>query len=222
MLSTPRPRPTTTLYGVLGLLAVRPMSNYELAKHFDRSLGRLWPRARSKLFEAPKKLEALGLARATKGRVGLRPRTVYTITPKGRRALAAWLHEPGSGPELEFEQLLKVFFADHGTKEAAAANIEAARDWARTQIDEHIAVGRSYLEGAGTFQERFAVNQITGSFHARFALTVERWATWALGVVESWPEDPRRAVPDTRSIEQLLLELETVRTTATGVEPSEI
>jgi hypothetical protein len=67
--------------------------------------------------------------------------------------------------------------------------------------DEHIAVGRAYLEGAGTFQERLAVNVITGTFLARFALLVEQWAEWALGVVESWPEDPGEASPDVRSLE---------------------
>jgi DNA-binding PadR family transcriptional regulator len=214
MLSRARQEPSTALYGVLGLLAVRPMSSYELAKHYDRSLGRMWPRARSKLFEAPKRLEDLGLARATPGLTGRRRRTVYAITPKGRRALAAWLRLPGSGPELEFEQLLKVFFTEHATKEAARTNLEAARDWARDQIDEHIAVGRAYLEGAGAFQERLAVNVITGTFLARFALTVEQWASWALGVVESWPEDPLQAAPDISSLEETVRELEIIRSAA--------
>jgi DNA-binding PadR family transcriptional regulator len=216
MLSSRHSDPPTALYGVLGLLAVRPMSTYELAKHFDRSLGRLWPRARSKLFEAPKKLEALGFARAIPGRVGRRPRTVYSITPKGRRALAAWLRVAGSGPELEFEQLLKVFFAEHATTEAALANLEAAREWARAQIDEHITVGRAYLEGAGTFQERLAVNVITGTFLARFAMLVELWSEWALGVVKTWPEDPRQATPDVRSLEEVVRELEAIRSAAGG------
>ncbi|MCA1832200.1 MAG: helix-turn-helix transcriptional regulator [Actinomycetota bacterium] len=212
MLSRGKPEPSTALFGVLGLLAVRPMSTYELAKHFDRSLGRVWPRARSKLFEAPKRLEELGLARSTPGLVGRRPRTVYSITPKGRRALATWLARPGSGPELEFEQLLKVFFAEHASTEAAVTNLEAARDWARAQIDEHIAVGRAYLEGTGTFQERLAVNLIAGTFLARFAMTVEQWATWALGVVQSWPDDPRKAAPNIAALEQVVRELESIRT----------
>jgi DNA-binding PadR family transcriptional regulator len=211
MLSRAKPEPSTALYGVLGLLAVRPMSTYELAKHFDRSLGRLWPRARSKLFEAPKRLEDLGLARATPGLTGRRPRTVYTITPKGRRALAAWLRLPGNGPELEFEQLLKVFFTEHATKEAALTNLEGARDWARAQIEEHIAVGRAHLEGTSPFPERLAVLVLTGTFLARFALTVERWASWALGVVESWPEDPLQATPDVASLEEIVRELEATR-----------
>src|SRR5215467_5626294 len=97
---------TTTSYAVLGLLAVKPWSSYELTKQMDRSLGRIWPRAVSKLYEEPKKLVAHGLARATAERRGQRHRTMYSITPRGRRALAAWLQQPGTGPVLEFEQLL--------------------------------------------------------------------------------------------------------------------
>jgi DNA-binding PadR family transcriptional regulator len=194
------------------------MSTYELAKHFDRSLGRVWPRARSKLFEAPKRLVAVGYARATRANTGRRPRTVYTITPKGRRALALWLAEPGAGPQLEFEQLLKVFFAEHGTKDDVVANIEAARDWARAQIEEHIAVGRSHLEGTSPFPERLAVLIVTGTFLAEFTRTVERWASWALGVVESWPDDPGEATPDTAALERVVRELESVLSGVTSGE----
>ena len=52
---------TTTSYAILGLLAIKPWSTYELAQQMDRSLGRIWPRAQSKLYEEPKKLVARGL-----------------------------------------------------------------------------------------------------------------------------------------------------------------
>jgi len=64
-----RPLSTTT-YAILGLLAVQPWSTYELTRQMDRSLGRMWPRAQSKLYEEPKKLVALGLATATEEQVG--------------------------------------------------------------------------------------------------------------------------------------------------------
>src|SRR6266498_4932389 len=140
---------TTTSYAILGMLAIKPWSPYEIAKQWDRSLGKLWPRARSKLYEEPKKLVAHGLARATEGAVGRRTRTVYAVTPKGRRALAAWLEEPGEGPVLEFGQLLKVFFAEHGTKRDAQAQLAAARTWAEEQTAIHSAVARSYLSARG-------------------------------------------------------------------------
>ena len=123
------PTLTPTSYAILGLLAVKPWTTYELAQQMDRALGRFWPRAESKLYEEPKKLVAHGLARASSETIGKRPRTVYTITAKGRRALAKWVPTPGEGPVLEFEQLIKVFFAEHATKADLLATLAGVREW---------------------------------------------------------------------------------------------
>src|SRR5262245_59085502 len=119
------PTLTTTSYAILSLLGVRPWSTYELTQQMERSLGRIWPRAASKLYEEPKKLVEHGYARAKDELVGKRPRTVYAITPKGRRALARWLAEPGGGPVLEFEGLLKVTFAENGSKADVLATLDS-------------------------------------------------------------------------------------------------
>ena len=88
---------TTTSYAILGLLAIKPWTTHELVQQVNRSLRRLWPRAQSKLYEEPKKLVAHGFARAEEDWVGRRRRTRYTITKRGRKAMAAWLSEPGDG-----------------------------------------------------------------------------------------------------------------------------
>ena len=80
---------TTTSYALLGLLALKPWTTYELAQQMDRSLRNFWPRAQSKLYEEPKNLVEHGLAASEKQQVGRRPRTVYSITPGGRDALRA-------------------------------------------------------------------------------------------------------------------------------------
>lgn len=188
---------TTTSYAILGLLAIQPWSTYELTRQMDRSMGRFWPRAQSKLYEEPKKLVVAGLAVAADERVGRRPRTVYSITPEGRAALAAWLHEaPGSGPVLEFEQLLKVWFSDHGTKGDALASLAAARAWAVEQNEENQRAAHAYVAGEGPFQHRAAQNMIIGAFLTDFAALVVRWAEWATTQVEGWPADPSQAAPD--------------------------
>jgi PadR family transcriptional regulator AphA len=186
---------TTTSYAMLGMLAIRPWTTYELAKHMDRSLGRLWPRARSNLFNEPRRLVSHGLARASQQTVGRRPRTLYTITPQGRRALRNWLGTPGGGPVLEFEQLLKVFFADHGSRDDALAAVGHIRAWAEQQDAENIAVARAYLAGTGPFPERAAVLAVTGRFMTDFADMVSAWAQWAAGIIEEWPDEPRLAHP---------------------------
>jgi DNA-binding PadR family transcriptional regulator len=190
------PRLTSTSYAVLGLLGARPCSTYELAQQMDRVLSRFWPRTRSKLFEEPKKLVAHGLARATSEQVGLRPRTVYAITPAGRRALAGWVGEPAEGPVLEFEQLLKVFFAENGTSSDLRRHLAEVRAWAHERTLVDVEVGQSYLEGRGAYPERAAINQVVGRFLDDLLETVDTWASWADDVVAQWPEDPASAVPD--------------------------
>ncbi|WP_344330700.1 PadR family transcriptional regulator [Streptomyces globosus] len=187
------PTPTTTSYAILGLLAVRRWSTYELARQMDRSLGRIWPRAQSKIYEEPKKLVRLGLAEAARETVGRRTRTVYGITPAGRRALGAWLRTPGSGPVMESEQLLQVFFADCGTRAGTLATLRAARAWAEERNADNLAAVEAYRAGTGPFPERTAQTMLVGGFLTEYYRLVASWADWAAGIAERWPEDPRAA-----------------------------
>ncbi len=187
------PAMTTTSYAILGLLAVKPWTTHELVQQVDRSLRRMWQRAQSKLYEEPKKLVAHGYAKATDDSVGRRRRTRYTITAKGRRALAAWLQEPGDGPILEFEQLLKISFADSGAKADIVANLEAARAWVLDQNEENLATARAYLEGRGAFPR---VPHSTSWAAASSPTSTSRSRArvdWAGRMVEDWPDDVREA-----------------------------
>ncbi|HWC12219.1 MAG TPA: PadR family transcriptional regulator [Acidimicrobiales bacterium] len=190
------PELTTTSYAILGLLATRSWTTYELAQQMGRALGDFWPRAQSKLYEEPKKLVAHGLAKASPETVGRRPRTVYSITPAGRRALKAWLPTAGAGPVLEFEALVKVFLAEHGSRSALLATIEGVREGVEARAAFGAAVARQYLEGDGPFPERLPWLILTGKFLDEFDEAVLRWADWAAAVVEEWPEDVRGAEPD--------------------------
>jgi DNA-binding PadR family transcriptional regulator len=191
---------TSTSYAVLGLLAIKPWSSYELTQQMDRSLGRIWPRAVSKLYEEPKKLVAHGLARARAEQNGQRTRTVYAITAEGRQALAAWLHEPGDGPVIEFEQLLKVFFAENGTKADTLASLRAAQEWAQARCAESLAAGERYAEDEGPFPQRLPELQLASRFITDFYLLVLDWARWAAAIVETWPDDPRQATHNPQAI----------------------
>ncbi|MGH4025798.1 MAG: PadR family transcriptional regulator [Pseudonocardiaceae bacterium] len=195
---------TTTSYAILGLLAIQPWSTYELTRQMDRSLGRFWPRAQSKLYEEPKKLVDHGFAEAAREQVGKRPRTVYSITAQGRRALAAWLQEPGDGPVVEFEQLLKIYFAESGTKADALAALAATRAWAQERNQENLAAARAYHGGEGPFQQRAAQNMLAGRFFTDFYAMVAQWADWATAQVERWPDDPGQAVPDPAAMAEIV------------------
>ena len=196
-------RLTTTSYAVLGLLAVRPWSSYELTRQMDRGLGRFWPRAASKLYEEPKKLVAHGLATADSMPPTPRRRTIYTITAAGRTTLAAWMAQPASNPVLESEQLLRIFFAENGTKADLLTVIAAMRTWAADQRSINAAIARSYLTNEAAFPDRLAHTALVGRFLADFEDMVVDWSEWAVSHVSNWPIDITDAKADHKLLDYL-------------------
>jgi DNA-binding PadR family transcriptional regulator len=177
---------------VLGLLALPPWTTYELAKQVQRSLGWFWPRAERKLYDEPKRLVAAGLAKSSREMTGARPRTVYTITASGRKALRRWLSEPPAPPALEFEGLVKVFFADNGTLEQLQATLHAIAETSDTRLAE---LEEKVVDNASPdvpFPDRRAINQVALRFQIDHERTIGAWARWALAQVEAWnsPTDP--------------------------------
>lgn len=183
---------TTTSYVILGHLALRDWSTYELAQQLKRSTRHYWPRAESKIYEEPKKLVAHGLATATREYTGRRRRTVYAITDEGRTALRRWLDEPGQPPLVEFEGVLKVLFAEQGTKQQLLATLRSIREQAQRTRDEHAALADDLSRTGGPFPDRLHVNELVFRFMWEQTDTVIRWATWAEQQVADWPEDITR------------------------------
>jgi DNA-binding PadR family transcriptional regulator len=183
---------TTTSYVILGLLSLRDWSTYELAQQMGRSIRYYWPRAESHIYAEPKKLVAHGLATATNAYAGRRGRTVYSITDTGRAALREWLGEPGHAPQLEFEGLVKVLFAEQGSKAELLATIRSIRDEATQRRQAHINLGSDLADSGGPFPDRLHVNTIVLRFMLMQIDTVIRWATWAEEEITSWPDDIRQ------------------------------
>jgi len=187
---------TTTSYAVLSLLAVRPMTTYELAKQMQRTLRDVWPRAESVIYEEPKRLVARRMATASTEMAGRRPSTTYTITAKGRRELVRWFDAPGAAPQLEFEGLLKVAFADHGTIEQLRANLASIRELASERlayVEDRIA---EYRSTGGPYPERMPVIMLVAKFQLEQAEATCRWVQWAQRQAANWsgttPEDGAR------------------------------
>jgi PadR family transcriptional regulator AphA len=183
------PSLTTTSYAVLALLALRPWTTYQLAKQMERSLGWIWPRAVSRLYEEPKKLVAAGLATSRPEATGRRRSTVYSITPAGTQALASWLAEPGTGIVLECEALVKIAYADLGTRDGLLANLAALTDDTTAKLRFGEMIAKNYLDGLGPFPERLPISGLMWRFLWDYHQAVLRWATWARAQVEGWPDD---------------------------------
>ena len=177
---------TPTSYAILGLLALRPWTTYELAQQMDRALGRFWPRAESRIYEEVKRLHERGLADRERTYVGRRPRTSYSITAAGRRALGEWLAQPPRPTNLECEPLLRIMLADL----AATEQLHVALDQVRADANAILDVGRvvvdEYRAGTAPFQDDIHARALVFDFLSHHALMLLRWADRAERAIESW------------------------------------
>jgi DNA-binding PadR family transcriptional regulator len=177
---------TTTSYAVLSVLAIRDHSTYELTGQMRRSLHYLWPRAESNVYAEPKRLVAAGLAESREERNGRRRRTIYSITRAGREALAEWLTAPSSRQRYESEALLKVFFAENGTRDDLLVSIRALRDDALAAIAHFQRFADMYEAGEGEHPHRFALSALAARLLCEQQAATARWAGWAELVVSGW------------------------------------
>ena len=127
------PKMTISSYAVLALLDLKPWTGYELTQQAQRSLRYAWPKSERLLYSEPKKLVERGYATTHTDTSGGRSRNVYEITEEGRAALEEWTSTRTQPPRLEIEALLRLLFADHGTRR----DVLGALDELEADVGEH-------------------------------------------------------------------------------------
>jgi len=180
-------RLTTSSYAVLGLLAIRPWAGYELTQQATRSLRFAWPKSERLLYAEPKKLVEHGLAIAHEESVGQRTRTAYTITDEGRTALEEWMATSPQPPVLESEALLRLLFAENGTKQELIAALDAMADDARQLYEQVAMINTGYLDGEHPFPQRTHLSVLFATFQLELFDLMVRWVEFAEAEIAAWP-----------------------------------
>ena len=114
-----------TGYVILGMLRHRPRSGYEIKQMVDRSTRFFWAASYGQIYPELRKLAKAGLVEGESQPQGGRKRTVYRLTPAGRKELGRWLSEEPEVLEVRDEGLLKLFFASAGPADTALQTVEA-------------------------------------------------------------------------------------------------
>jgi DNA-binding PadR family transcriptional regulator len=95
--------------------------------------GRMyWSSAASQVYAEPKRMERLGYLKSEKQPGRTKPRTVYRLTPKGRRALKKWLAEPSPFPRIQHEASVRLLAGDMIPDEKIVASLRGLRG----EVDE--------------------------------------------------------------------------------------
>ncbi len=182
-----QPSLPTTSYAILGMLALRPWTAYELTQQLRRSLTYCWPKAESVLYDEPKRLVRLGLASARRQAVGRRTRTAYAITDDGRRALEGWLATQPAPPRFEFETMLRLVYADQGSNEDLLEAVQAAHSWAQARSADGRKQVQGYLADGGPFPDRLHIIALFARFYADLFELIIQWAELAEAEIQAWP-----------------------------------
>jgi DNA-binding PadR family transcriptional regulator len=113
---------------ILGLLAMRPRSGYDIKAVVDRSTRFFWAASYGQIYPELRRLEQEGLVEGEDAPNGGRARRVYRLTKAGHKALVSWLASEGDlTVELRDESLLRLFFADVLPREYALQLLEGRR-----------------------------------------------------------------------------------------------
>jgi DNA-binding PadR family transcriptional regulator len=87
-----------------------------------------WTGAGSHVLRVARRLADEGYLRARSEPAKTRPRTLYSLTAKGRRAITTWLAVPSSYPRIQHEAAVRLFASDLGDPEAVLASLQHLRD----------------------------------------------------------------------------------------------
>lgn len=181
-------RTATTGNALLGLLALRPQwTTWELATQLRRNMRFFWPRAESRILAELKRLDHDGLVRARKESVGRRPRTVYTITAKGRRHLAAWLEASPRATTLESEPLLRVLFGALSSPDAIRRALDQVERDAHDILDVGRTVAAEYAAGMAPFQDHIHVREFVFDYLTTHATGMLEWVSRTRTALDHWP-----------------------------------
>ena len=141
--------PTQATWAILGLIAQKPRSGYDLKRAIDRTIRHFWAASYGQIYPELRRLEAAGLVGSREEPRGRVPRRIYTLTEEGRRALDTWLEETDETYEFRDEGLLKLFFGDLLPAEHRLDLISRRRAW----YEESAALFRGIGEELGEIDE---------------------------------------------------------------------
>src|SRR6202161_3746300 len=186
---------------LLGLLAIEPMSGYDLGLTIRHSVGHFWNESYGQIYPNLKKLANEGFVSCkTERQKGKPDRRIYSITEKGRERLREWLAVPPQPEIPRNELLLKLFFGQQVPAEVLVGYVEHMAEERRAVLHfldraerEDIAKNRHY---PGAPYWRMAAR--FGEFEMKAHL---RWADEALAELKKLARKQRND-PETRREKQ--------------------
>ena len=127
-----------TRFAILGLLTWKPMSGYDIKKVVDVGLSHFWHENYGQIYPTLDQLVKDGLAtKRSERKSGKRPRYVYRISRKGKKAFRDWISEPTDAPIVRNELQLKFFLCSSLPTNASIRLIEKHQSQQQAVLEEY-------------------------------------------------------------------------------------
>jgi DNA-binding PadR family transcriptional regulator len=131
-------------HAILVSLLEQPGSGYELARRFERSIGRFWTATHQQIYRVLKRMETDGWVTAVDvGQDGRPDKRTFSVSAAGRDTLTGWLREPVQPEAVRHDLAVKVrgaAFDDVAGRAALTGEVERYRA-------EHAELLTRYLAG---------------------------------------------------------------------------
>jgi PadR family transcriptional regulator, regulatory protein AphA len=160
-------------HALLGLLAGRPMSGYDLTRTFDGTLHFVWSAKHAQIYPELSRLARDGYL--IQGATGARGRKVYAITPSGSEELRRWLVETSPDRSPRNEVLLRAFFMWSVPAQDARAYFEERERVARDALAQFESIAATF-EPKTPEELAFRIALESG---LRLTRAAAEWAQWA-------------------------------------------
>ena len=117
-------------HAILVSLLEQPGSGYELARRFERSIGRFWTATHQQIYRVLKRMADDGWVCAEQvGQSGRPDKRSFSVSADGRAVLTAWLREPVQPEAVRHELAVKIRGAafDPAGRDALTAEVRRYR-----------------------------------------------------------------------------------------------
>jgi DNA-binding PadR family transcriptional regulator len=140
-------------HAILVSLLEQPGSGYELARRFERSIGRFWTATHQQIYHVLKRMETDGWVTAEAVGQGGRPdKRSYSVAAPGRAALTTWLRAPVQPEAVRHELAVKIrgaAFDDADGRTALITEVERYRATHESTLDRYLTGERRDFPDAG-------------------------------------------------------------------------
>lgn len=171
-------------FAILGLLARRESTGYEVAQRMRRPIGYFWTARHSQIYPELNRLDAAGMVEhEVIDGAGPRPTKRYRITETGRAALAAWVVgelEPQPVRDLEVLRLWSIWTVDPEAADDLIGRLEATHQSVLDRYLEELAEVADQPGARDPANPLFAT-RITLEGGIRSRRTALEWCAWMRG-----------------------------------------